>query len=130
MNPNRDLSYLSGFDAFFLQYLATALWSTLDESDPNGGEAMDCNYTVDDIASDSLARMESEAREWYAANVADIDDDPSQAGHDFWLTRNGHGAGFWDGDWPDDVGERLTAASKAAGECQLYVGEDGQIHVY
>lgn len=20
-------------------------------------------------------------------------------GHDFWLTRNGHGAGFWDGDW-------------------------------
>jgi|TARA_R110000744_G_scaffold366338_1_gene475354 hypothetical protein len=22
-------------------------------------------------------------------------------GHDFWLTRNGHGAGFWDGDWND-----------------------------
>lgn len=23
------------------------------------------------------------------------------AGHDLWLTRNGHGAGFWDGDWRD-----------------------------
>ena len=22
-------------------------------------------------------------------------------GHDFWLTRNGHGAGFWDGGWND-----------------------------
>ncbi len=26
-----------------------------------------------------------------------------RAGHDFWLTRQGHGAGFWDGDWPDHV---------------------------
>jgi hypothetical protein len=24
------------------------------------------------------------------------DDNIEQAGHDFWLTRNGHGAGFWD----------------------------------
>ena len=24
------------------------------------------------------------------------DDNVVQAGHDFWLTRNGHGAGFWD----------------------------------
>jgi hypothetical protein len=52
-----------------------------------------------------------------------------RAGHDFWLTRNGHGAGFWDGDWPEDVGERLTAASKTFGECFLYVGDDGRIHL-
>lgn len=25
-----------------------------------------------------------------------LDDWIEQAGHDFWLTRNGHGAGFWD----------------------------------
>lgn len=24
--------------------------------------------------------------------------DPSQLGHDLWLTRNGHGTGFWDRD--------------------------------
>jgi len=35
----------------------------------------------------------------------------AQAGHDFWLTRNGHGAGFWDGDWPE-TGDALTEASK------------------
>ena len=27
------------------------------------------------------------------------DDELARAGTDFWLTRNGHGAGFWDGDW-------------------------------
>lgn len=33
--------------------------------------------------------------------------DAEQAGHDFWLTRNGHGAGFWERN--DKIGERLTA---------------------
>jgi hypothetical protein len=131
MKPlNRDMFTASGFDAFFLQYLETALWSTLDESDPTGGEPMDSNYTIDDIAPDSYARLQSEAHDFYTANLADIDDDPGQAGHDFWLTRSGHGAGFWDGDWPDDVGERLTQASKRAGTCELYVGDDGLIYVY
>ena len=27
------------------------------------------------------------------------DADDGQIGHDFFLTRNGHGAGFWDGAW-------------------------------
>jgi hypothetical protein len=50
------------------------------------------------------------------------------AGHDFWLTRNGHGAGFWDGDLSEDVGNALTEAAKKFGECHLYVGDDGQIY--
>ena len=59
-----------------------------------------------------------------------IDGDLSQAGHDFWLTRNGHGAGFWDGDWPEADGEYLTAQSKKAGECDIYVGDDNKIYVF
>ena len=38
------------------------------------------------------------------------------AGHDFWLTRNGHGAGFWDGDWQEPAAAALTAAAHAFGE--------------
>ncbi len=52
----------------------------------------------------------------------------AQAGHDFWLTRNGQGAGFWDGDWPKAAGKRLTKSSKTFGETTLYVGDDGKIH--
>ena len=51
-----------------------------------------------------------------------------RAGHDFWLTRNHHGAGFWDGDWPEDVDEKLTEASHSWGEMDLYVGDDGRVY--
>ena len=51
-----------------------------------------------------------------------------QAGHDFWLTRNGHGCGFWDGDWPELIGEKLTEASKDFGSFDLYIGVGGRIH--
>lgn len=53
----------------------------------------------------------------------------AHAGHDFWLTRAGHGAGFWDGDLPDDIGDTLTEASKAAGEVWPYIGDDSLIYL-
>lgn len=31
-----------------------------------------------------------------------------QLGYDFWLTRRGHGCGFWDGDWPEPDATVLT----------------------
>jgi hypothetical protein len=45
--------------------------------------------------------------------------DLSQAGHDFWLTRQGHGAGFWDKGM-EELGEQLTAIAEAYGSyCNL-----------
>ncbi len=32
---------------------------------------------------------------------------PAQLGHDFWLTRNHHGVGFWDRDL-GELGDKLT----------------------
>jgi hypothetical protein len=48
------------------------------------------------------------------------------AGHDFWLTRNHHGAGFWDRELLDPdidpaVLTRLTKASHACGEVDAEV---------
>ena len=48
-------------------------------------------------------------------------------GHDFWLTRNRHGAGFWDRGL-EFVGINLTDAAHAWGEFNLYVGDDGLIY--
>ena len=42
-------------------------------------------------------------------------------------SREGHGCGFWDGDWPI-TGDILTKASEAYGEMYLYVGDDGKIY--
>ena len=52
----------------------------------------------------------------------------AQGGHDFWLTRNSHGAGFWDGDWPEPYATQLTEAAKEFGEFNLYLGDDGRIY--
>lgn len=51
------------------------------------------------------------------------------AGHDFWLTRNGHGAGFWDRGL-GELGERLTVASKTFGSVDLYLGDDELVYVF
>ena len=56
-------------------------------------------------------------------------------GHDFWLTRNGHGAGFWDGDYRDrdageDYGDQLTSIVKANfAECDVWADGDGGVHL-
>jgi hypothetical protein len=49
--------------------------------------------------------------------------------HDFWLTRNGHGVGFWDGDYPE-CGDRLCELTKKFGECNLYISDAGEIEIY
>lgn len=127
-------------DNFTLAYIECALWSTNDESDESGesgGVPLDENYSIDDLAPEALEAMIADCERFQKENAADIADGPDapnytaseRAGYDFWLTRNGHGAGFWDGDWEEEAGERLTAASEAFGEFYLYVGDDGLIYV-
>lgn len=128
-------------DNFTRGYIVAALWSTNDESTPEGGEPLDKNYDVEDLASETLDCIVADCEKFQRDNAADLvlyaemmrKYDPSQgtideyAGHDFWLTRNGHGAGFWDRGL-GDVGDRLTKASKPYGSCDLYVGDDGKVY--
>lgn len=115
-------------DDFTRAYITCALWSTNDGSDESGGCPLDDNYGPEDIAPSALAAIIRDCAAFQEAHAEDIATDPSQAGHDFWLTRNGHGAGFWDGDWPEPAATRLTKAAKACGEVWLYVGDDGRIY--
>ena len=51
--------------------------------------------------------------------------------HDFILTVNGHGCGFWErGDWQDGVGELLRELADKYREIHPYVGDDGKVHIY
>ena len=47
---------------------------------------------------------------------------------DFWLTRNGHGAGFWDRGL-GSVGDELTKNAKPFGSVDAYVGDDGKVYL-
>jgi hypothetical protein len=126
-------------DRFTRAYIECALWSTNDESDENGGRPMDENYGAGDIAPETLATIVADCQAFQAAHdvLITAENCPScpgeftvteLAGHDFWLTRNGHGAGFWDGDWQEPAATILTDAAHAFGEVDLYIGDDGLIH--
>lgn len=128
---------MAGLDEFTMAYLEAALWSTNDESDDNGGEPMDKNYDFDDIAPEALEKVKADCAKFQADNADWINrkhclnystTPEARAGHDFWLTRNGHGAGFWDGDWSKESEAVLTVASKKFGEVNPYVGDDGKLY--
>jgi hypothetical protein len=132
---------MSSFVDEMLQgYIVCALWSTHDDvADPEGaGPMLDENYGPEDI-SDGLRRdMREDCQEFYNANFDDIMayaalmhrsewTGAEMAGHDFWLTRNHHGAGFWDRGL-GDLGERLTVACKPYGEVYIGANDDGKIY--
>jgi hypothetical protein len=51
------------------------------------------------------------------------------AAHDFILTRNGHGTGFWEsGRWAEPWNRRLTALAESFGELHCWADEQGVIH--
>lgn len=122
-------------DKFTEGYITCALWSSMDNSDEStGGEPLDANYSIDDIHPDTLAMMFAECHQFRADNQVNLEDieeehgaTDKRNGHDFWLTRNGHGAGFWDRGY-GEVGQRLTDAAHVWGSVDLYVGDDGMIH--
>lgn len=121
-------------DAFTLSYLETALWSSTDNSRDDGGDPLDDNYDVIDFTADAIRQaiedcdgFRAYVREVMGEDAADeLDERDELAGHDFWLTRNRHGAGFWDGDW-ESGGDELTEAAHTFGSVDLYV-HDGKVH--
>lgn len=86
-------------------------------------------FTAEDIAPEALESMRADCAAFLEANAADLDGyGASAAGHDFWLTRNRHGAGFWDRGL-GALGERLSESARAYGESDLYIGDDGRLYV-
>lgn len=115
-------------DKLLRAYLETALWAETDNSNEQGGDPLDKNYTVADFAEGELDKAKADCARFAKDNTADIQgEDLWDIGHDFWLTRNGHGAGFWDGDYEEAKGRRLSEASKKFGEVTIYVGDDSKL---
>lgn len=106
-------------------YIECALWSSLDDN----GMPLDKNYNRTDITDEALTSMESDCADFIRCNALLLNSlSEEQVGHDFWLTRNHHGAGFWDRGL-GKVGDELTAHAHAYGESELYIGDDGSLHV-
>ena len=124
-------------DSFLAGYITCALWSSVNDD----GEPLDGMYDETDIAPETLASMREDCVDFIASNAIDlksyaftlgqqpgtVHDAAERAGHDFWLTRNRHGAGFWDRGL-GALGERLSDAAKVYGSVDLYIGDDAKVH--
>ena len=91
----------------------------------------DSGWGTTDITVSSLKRIIKDCKDFEkACEKAGLDLEKwgeTQAGHDFWLTRNGHGAGFWDRGKKD--GDALTKIAEKFGEVSAYVIDNGQIEI-
>lgn len=111
-------------------YLTALLWSTSD------GELESLEGF--ELAPEALEQCRADCARFLA--IARIDlikyekeggfPMPEQyAGHDFWLTRAGHGVGFWDRGL-NELGDRLTATVKANFKnVDPYLGDDGKVYL-
>jgi len=118
-------------EQFVAGYREAILWAGSDwhgmvDDNP---DPLDDNYGDDDWTDEAKAEMAAECLDFIRGNRADLvlahtlrtdaAGDPYEGwawlGHDFALTRNGHGAGFWDRGI-GDVGRRLTDACRPYGE--------------
>jgi hypothetical protein len=126
-------------DKFFKSYVETALWASIDE---HGIPLDDLTYADAELAEKTQLAMQRDCAEFEPRAlelIAAYNDDKSASeqfspadghlAHDFWLTRNHHGAGFWDGDYPKPLGEQLTKLAQSFGQCDLYIGDDGKIYL-
>ena len=134
--PQIGIIIMSNFEIFLAAYVEAMLWST-SGTDQHGEEVESLEGFELSTEAKRKAKEECEQflfvsqilflglPEWYGKGDGGI---YAYAGHDFWLTRNGHGAGFWDRGL-GDLGERLTALCKTYGEKDPYVGDDNKIYL-
>jgi hypothetical protein len=132
--PNASFAPSTELEAFLSSYREAALWSSHNELHDEDPEEQPENLEDQETCAALDASMRSDCEDFLTAHapllaqaMTESGYDIEQAGHDFWLTRNHHGAGFWDRGL-GKVGDELTEAAHAYGEVDLYLGEDGMVH--
>jgi hypothetical protein len=115
---------------FQLAYVVAMLWSTNDESDEQGGDPLDANYDYGDLSPEALETVikDCETFQTLAKPWLTFAGDDSQNGHDLWLTRNGHGCGFWDRGYSKPVSDKLSEIAESMGE-QWPHAHNGKIYI-
>jgi len=110
-------------------YLTCALWSSTQDNE----KPFDSDFGIEDFAPESVKSAENEINSFLslleAENILWEEHlGEEQFGHDFWLTRNRHGAGFWDRGL-GSLGEKLTKWAHSYGSSDVYLGDDGKVYL-
>lgn len=119
--------------------MVTMLWQAGELTDKEGEvlpTTWEDAYEVEDAVSDAFERVEETMMNFLNDNTEDVQEylitrTLGQLAHDYWLTRNHHGAGFWDRGL-GGLGDRLTKAAQLDGEYYLFdnitgLDDDGNV---
>lgn len=97
-----------------------------------------------DFSVESLKKIIEDCEKFEAQYLAAIEahndqDDPdldeievyrTQAGHDFWLNRNGYGTGFSDRrEYYGELKDNLSVMANTYRELTVYIGDDNQVYL-
>lgn len=103
-------------------YLESLIWSSDEEFD---------GYSIDDIDSNSIDKSRQDIIRFIGlvestpgAQEELNSYDEKSLGHNLALSRNGHGAGFF-----DDNNDILEDLARNFGEADLYAGDDGRLYI-
>lgn len=110
-------------DHVFAGYVEAALETTLGDD----GDTLDGTFTPYDIDASSLSAMRLDCARFIDAHPEALSDGARLAGVNLWLSRNGHGSGFFDST--NEHAESLQRAARALGESHLLVDE-GTLYVF
>lgn len=128
--PIDNDSRWNDLDYFTRGYIEAAFFTECNSDN----EEME-NATLSDVDGSSLNAVIDDCTFWQNENAAllneayERDYDATQAGSDYWFTRNGHGVGFWDREELTEcgLGDRLSAACRY-NEVYLYRGDNGRVY--
>lgn len=118
-----------GMNPFLSAYIMAIYFTETGDGDQPDSEVQMSDDLFDSAYSECFAFQSVNA--WLLTEAYEREGyDEARAGHDFWLTRNGHGAGFWCRDelTANDLGDKLADAARAFGVCEVYEGDDGLLY--
>lgn len=123
-------------------YITAGIWSegcqgTAEHDNCRGSDCdtslMDIGYGSEHLSAAAARDAEADVEGFIKGCLAErpncfdtIDDDA--IGHDIWLTRNGHGAGFWDRGL-GELGDWLTGMCKPMGSAYMYINASGEVEI-
>lgn len=101
-------------------YLHAALWTS----------ELDSNYDIEEIDHDSISKAVADCKK-FIEMAGDLLNglEASDVGHDFWLSRNGHGAGFFDRGI-GEVGDKLQELARSFGTSDVMEPEEPGDSIY
>ncbi len=117
------------FDSFTQGYVEAMFFTEI----PTGED-----WNVNMLAPSAIERIRADCASfqekagntiWMSLQFPSYCESQEHAGRDFWYTSQGHGCGFWDGDWPEPEATQMTRWAHLFAERHVYKGDDNLIYV-